>query len=201
MSTRTKTNVVTDFRRSQILEAARVTVARHGLAKTTVDHIARAAKVAKGTIYLYYRSKDAIVRDALDEGLAALEAATVPAITAPGTVEERLHRFLSGMLGHFDRERDFVELCQLELGADMRRHARQTFGRIYEAQTRAWETVLASAEGRKAAPGPNPRHTALVLVGLAHGLAVQRLRGWTDLSLEAEAAHATAMLWKGLRRR
>jgi AcrR family transcriptional regulator len=201
LSRLTKTHVVTDFRRAQILEAARVTVARHGLARTTVDQIARAAKVAKGTIYLYYRSKDAIVRDALDEGLAGLEAATVPAITAPGTIEEKLLRFLSGMLGHFDRHRDFVELCQLELGAEMRRHARQTFGRIYEAQTRAWEAVLASDAGSRAAGGLNPRHSALVLVGLAHGLAVQRLRGWTDLSLEAEAEHATAMLWKGLRRR
>ena len=88
----TKAHVVTDFRRSQILEAARVTVARHGLARTTVDQIARAAKVAKGTIYLYYRSKDAIVQDALDEGLAALEAATVPAIEGAGTVEQKLHR-------------------------------------------------------------------------------------------------------------
>src|SRR3954471_16229356 len=97
----TKTAVVTDFRRSQILDAARVTVARHGLAHATVDQIAKAAKVAKGTIYLYYRSKDAIVQDALDEGLATLEEVTVPPINAPGTIEEKLHGFLLGMLGHF----------------------------------------------------------------------------------------------------
>jgi TetR/AcrR family fatty acid metabolism transcriptional regulator len=196
----TKTLVVSDFRRSQILEAARVTMARHGLARTTVDQIARAANVAKGTIYLYFRSKKAIVGDALDEGLAALEAATVPAIEGPGTVEEKLLRFLTGMLGHFDRHRDFVELCQFELGAEMRRQARQTFGRVYAAQTRAWEAVFAADTDAHGVPHLNPRHSALVVVGLAHGLAVQRLRGWTDLSLEAEAAHATAMLWKGLRR-
>ena len=200
MARLTKTHIVTDFRRSQILDAARVTMARHGLARTTVDQIARAANVAKGTIYLYYRSKAAIVRDALDEGLAALEAATVPAIEAPGTIDEKLHRFLSGMLGHFDRHRDFVELCQFELGVEMRQHARQTFGRIYAAQTRAWERVLRSASGRKAIAGLPPRHTSLVLVGLAHGLAIQRLRGWTDLSIESEAEHATVMIWKGLRR-
>jgi len=200
MPRRTKTHVVTDFRRSQILAAARLTMARHGLARTTVDQIARAANVAKGTIYLYFRSKKAIVGDALDEGLAALEAATVPAIEGAGTVEEKLRRFLTGMLGHFDRHRDFVELCQFELGAEMRRQARQTFGRVYEAQTRAWQAVFASDTDARGVPRFNPRHTALVVVGLAHGLAVQRLRGWTDLSLEAEADHATAMLWKGLQR-
>ena len=197
----TKTHVVTDFRRSQILEAARVILAKHGLAHTTVDQIAREAKVAKGTIYLYYRSKQAIVRDVLDEGLTTLAAATVPAIEGPGTVEQKLLRFLTGMLDHFDRQRDFVELCQFELGADMRRQARQTFSRIYEEQTRAWERVFASGPDLDAASKRSPRHTALVVVGLAHGLALQRLRGWTDLSLDAEAARATAMLWKGLQRR
>ena len=54
---KTKTALVTDFRRSQILDAARQSFVARGLAGTTVDGIARTAGVAKGTVYLYFRSK------------------------------------------------------------------------------------------------------------------------------------------------
>lgn len=44
-------------KRSQILQAAWGLIRHYGYAKTTVDDIARAAGVGKGTIYLYFRSK------------------------------------------------------------------------------------------------------------------------------------------------
>src|SRR5262245_25227533 len=90
----TKAAVVTDFRRSQILDAARQSFIAKGLSGTTVDGIARTAGVAKGTVYLYYRSKDEILRQLLDADLAELETETLPAISASGTLEERVRRFL-----------------------------------------------------------------------------------------------------------
>lgn len=197
----TKTSVVTDFRRAQILDAARASFARHGFAGTTVDEIAHVAKLAKGTVYLYYRSKDDIVRDALDSGLAALREATVPAITASGTFGERLLRFLSGMLQHFDRHRDFMELCQLELGAEMRRRARQAFGAIYAAQVDAWELALDEGVKHGELAPVDPHHTALVIVGLAHGLAMQRVRGWTNTPVAADVEQTSTIIRKGLEQR
>ena len=54
---RTKKDVVTEFRTAGILEAARKVFAKKGFNDATVDDIANAAGVAKGTVYLYYRSK------------------------------------------------------------------------------------------------------------------------------------------------
>src|SRR5438552_10652890 len=109
-----KRSVVSDFRRSQILGAARASFARHGLSATTIEHIAKTARMAKGTVYLYYRSKDEILRHTLDDGLAALRDQTVPLITAAGALEPKLQQFLRGMLGYYDANRAFLELCQFE---------------------------------------------------------------------------------------
>src|SRR5262245_18491468 len=89
-----KAAVVTDFRRSQILDAARENFAKHGLAGTTVDGIAKRAGVAKGTVYLYYRSKDEILRQVLTRDLAKLRDDTVPVVEAPGAIEDKIGRFL-----------------------------------------------------------------------------------------------------------
>jgi AcrR family transcriptional regulator len=47
--------------REAIIEAAMVCFGRHGLTKTTVVDIARAADVSRSTVYEYFRDKSAIV--------------------------------------------------------------------------------------------------------------------------------------------
>jgi len=46
------------IRPRQIMAAAAKVFARHGLHGTSLDQVARAAGITKGTIYLYYRSKE-----------------------------------------------------------------------------------------------------------------------------------------------
>jgi len=45
-------------RKSQIIKAAAKRFARHGLAKTTLDEVARDIRIGKATIYHYFISKD-----------------------------------------------------------------------------------------------------------------------------------------------
>lgn len=194
----TKATVVSDFRRAQILEAARRMFARHGLEGATVDHIARAAHVAKGTIYLYFRSKDEILKHVVDEDLEALGRETIPAITAPAPLDRRLELFLRRMLAFFDRQRGFLDLCQMELSVELRRRVRHELGQVFAAQARAWQAALVEADQDGTLRALDPTHTSLAIVSFAHGLAIQRLRGWTDASLDADVAQATVLLWKGL---
>lgn len=46
-----------DQRREELLDAAEASFLERGIAATTVDHIAAGAGVAKGTFYLYFRSR------------------------------------------------------------------------------------------------------------------------------------------------
>jgi AcrR family transcriptional regulator len=67
-------------KRTALLDAAEAVLVEHGLVGATVDQITARAGVAKGTFYLYFRSKDEVVR-ALQERLwdgmlaASLQAA------------------------------------------------------------------------------------------------------------------------------
>ncbi len=65
-------------RRITILRAAEDVFVRRGVAETTMDDIARAAEVSKGTLYLYFKSKDdlylTIATDAVSELLDALHS-------------------------------------------------------------------------------------------------------------------------------
>jgi TetR/AcrR family fatty acid metabolism transcriptional regulator len=56
----------------RILEAALTLMDRYGFKKTTVDEIAREAKVAKGTVYLYFRDKQDIFINIISQKIAGL---------------------------------------------------------------------------------------------------------------------------------
>ena len=193
-----KAEVVTDFRRSQILDAAREAFAKHGLAGTTVDGIAKRAGLAKGTVYLYYRSKDDILRQVLDEDLAELRDDTVPIVSGVGSIERKLTGFLTAALTFFDRKRDFFEHAHFEMTADLRRKALQKLETVYQAQISAWRDALAKARVAHEIGDVDLDAGALTIVGLASGLAKQRLRGWATAPAADVATKAAATIWRGL---
>ncbi len=57
---KTKEEVIIEFRRSSILDAAYRLFIAKGFESTTIDDIALGAGVAKGTVYLYYKSKTSV---------------------------------------------------------------------------------------------------------------------------------------------
>ena len=59
-------------RREDILNTARTVFFDKGFRDTTIDDIARASELARGTIYLYFESKEEIYATVLEEGLDIL---------------------------------------------------------------------------------------------------------------------------------
>ena len=57
------------FHRGNILESARLTFQKKGIAGTTMDDIAKAAEYRKTTIYNYFRSKEELVNHLFFEGI------------------------------------------------------------------------------------------------------------------------------------
>ncbi len=197
-SRQTKHEVVAEFRRSQILEAAHARFTRQGVTATTVDDIAREANVAKGTVYLYYRSKDELLRQVVASTLAEWREEALPAIAAEGPVEQRIERFIRTTLGFFDRHREFVDRCQLEMSPDLRRKVRATVGQVLAAQIDAWRDALTAAADDGTVHVSDAESAARGLVTFAHGLAIQRIRGWCAGTTDEITRWATDLVWRGL---
>jgi TetR/AcrR family fatty acid metabolism transcriptional regulator len=64
---RRRTYLPADARREQLLEAARRVFARRGYALGNIDDICKEAKVARGTLYQYFRNKHDVIMALLDE--------------------------------------------------------------------------------------------------------------------------------------
>jgi len=67
---RTKEEVLKDFRTGEIVQAARRVIAELGFVDASMERIAHEAGVAKGTIYLYFRNKEELLAQALEDRAA-----------------------------------------------------------------------------------------------------------------------------------
>ena len=86
-------------KRRRILDAARLLFVRDGLRGTTMEALARAAGVAKPTLYGYFSDKDAVFTALLDDLSDALTAAFEAGMAGPGTVAQRIGAALAGKYG------------------------------------------------------------------------------------------------------
>lgn len=53
------------LRREQLIEATMRTIAKHGYARTTMAHVARAAGLSQGIVNFYFKSKEALLYETL----------------------------------------------------------------------------------------------------------------------------------------
>ena len=71
--------------RENIMRAALHVFARHGYERAKLDQVARRAKVGKGTIYNYFKSKDELFEKVQEESLdllfAVLAAPSLPGMS------------------------------------------------------------------------------------------------------------------------
>ncbi|MGI8745296.1 MAG: TetR/AcrR family transcriptional regulator [Bryobacteraceae bacterium] len=107
---RTKKEVVTEFRCKSILGAARAVFARKGFSAALVDDIADEAGIAKGTVYLYFRSKEEIYLAALVEDLQRFHEQTLEAVKTAQGARQKIRAFAEVGLENCRTHRDFLRI-------------------------------------------------------------------------------------------
>jgi AcrR family transcriptional regulator len=113
-SIKTKKQVVSEFRQSEIIEAARKVFAEKGYIAATVDEIAALAALAKGTIYVYFDSKEQIYNAVLENDLDALRSLTLERIAAAETAKEKISAYVNARFKYCEDRRDFFRIMYIE---------------------------------------------------------------------------------------
>jgi TetR/AcrR family fatty acid metabolism transcriptional regulator len=113
---KTKRKIVYEFRRAEIIDAARTVFARRGFAHGIIDEIAKEAGIAKGTVYLYFRSKTEIYRAVLNHDMKVLKKGTRDEIDAAATLKEKIGAFILSRLRNAEARKDFFNIMDSEHG-------------------------------------------------------------------------------------
>ena len=192
---------VSTQKKSSILNAARTVFSREGYADTSVDAVAAEAGIAKGTVYLYFKSKEELYLAAVLRDIRAFGSVAREKMEHAPSLEEQIAAFLRVRLDYFREHRDFVRIYLTEyskicaetpISKELRRlqrdNMRHLAGLIEEAIRR-----------REIRRVPAPA-LAAKLFDIARGLVERQLLGWKDFQQKDEIAFVIDLLWRGIAR-
>ena len=164
-------------RRQAIIEAAFETFIEQGYAATRLDDVARRAGVAKGTIYLHFKDKQALFEELVRSAIVPLASR----LTEPPPVTGSIRAVLENFAGNFVRE-----VTATRRGAIVRLVIAEgpRFPAIADFYYR--EVVSRGLAGMR----------ALIELGIARGEI--RERGLKDFPQIVVAPAMLAVIWQGL---
>jgi TetR/AcrR family transcriptional regulator, fatty acid metabolism regulator protein len=102
-------------KRERILRAAIKVFARKGFYATRVSEIAKAAGVADGTIYLYFKNKDDVLVSIFEDRISQLNRVMREESARAPTVEAKIRRVVEIQLGLLEDQRDLAEVVTVNL--------------------------------------------------------------------------------------
>jgi len=194
-----KTPPIVD-KRDAILRAAVKVFARNGYFQSQVADVARVAGVAAGTVYLYFRSKDDLLvsifertmRDAIDEGKAALAGVPDPA--------ERLRHIARLHLERVGRDRDLAVVVQVELRQSIKFMERFSSTHLQDYLTLIRRTIAEGQETGAFRRDVNANTAAKVFFGALDEMATNWMLSRRKYALAGDADAVVDLLIGGLGR-
>jgi TetR/AcrR family fatty acid metabolism transcriptional regulator len=188
-------------KRDAILRAAIDIFAERGYFNAQVADVARAAGVAAGTVYLYFKSKDdlliSIFERSMRDGLSRGREAVADLADPP----ERLRRLARGHLARLGRDRNLAVVFQVEL-----RQSTKFMERFSSTLLRDYLGLIreAIADGQRQGifrADIKPTSAAKMLFGALDEMATNWILSKRRYSLEAEADEVVDFFLNGARAR
>ncbi len=186
-------------KRDLILRAAIRVFADRGFFGAQVADVARAAGVAAGTVYLYFRSKDDLLVSIFERVMSEAIADARAALAGVADPLERLRRLARLHLDRLGRDRDLAVVFQVEL-----RQSTKFMERFSRSQLRTYLGVLRDAIAAGQAAGSvrrdvNPTLAAKMLFGALDEMATNWMLSGRGASLDGVADEVVDLFVHGIK--
>lgn len=134
-------------RRQKIVEAAAPLFASLGYSACEMDRVATDARVAKGTLYLYFSNKQELFHACVDFGISQMHQVVKTAAETATDPFERIARAIHAYLIFFDQHPHVVELLMQER-AIFKDRRRPTYFEYRDANRGPWrDTYVSMVQG------------------------------------------------------
>ena len=196
---RTKQEIVSEFRCNEILDAGRKIFAKKGFADATMDEIAAASGLAKGTLYLYFKSKRDVYLRTLQDGTAELLERVTANMHGVTGVRAKLRANIATRLEYAEDNRDFIKIYLTEF-INITHPASMTkdFRDVQLKLAQGIEQVLRDAVERGEIQQLDVETIAFTIQDMIRSLTIRRLLGWSKKGREEDIDILCNFLWKGI---
>jgi AcrR family transcriptional regulator len=193
----TRRTIRQEWQRRYIQERAMPVFAEHGYFGTTMEQVAEAAEVSKGTLYNYFAGKNDLFGSLVERGIDELFAMLDQVMDAGGSIQEVTHRLVQHFLEYFASglgmrmmilsEREQITATHREIGPLIQARYRALIERV------AGLIRLGQEQGILR-PGDPVRAATVVISILSAEIHFEAMSGMNDHSTEGAEEIAACIL-------
>jgi AcrR family transcriptional regulator len=152
-------------RQAELCEVALRLWAERGFDQTPVEAIAREAGIAKGTFYLYFESKDALLLEVLRRNSLVPDVLALIRALETESLEDAVHGFVRGAWRHLSEHRELLLIALREMPTNLEK-ARDAVERVLVPANAALASHLASRIEARPAGRFSPVIAVRALIGM-----------------------------------
>jgi len=107
-------NVLDAGKKDQILKVAQDLFAKFGLSKTTIEDIAKSMRMAKASIYYYFKNKEAIYEEVIKKEGEEVKREITKAVDKATTAKEKLRTYILSRINVFKKMANYYTVFKEE---------------------------------------------------------------------------------------
>lgn len=181
----------------QIFKTAADVFARKGYHQTTVDEIAQAIGVAKGTIYNHFENKEDLYLAVIENGVNNLKEGLQEAVAGGATAPDRIKRLIGYQLGFYEEEKELVYLFLTELFTNDKKKGLLATRKLTEC-LQVIRSVIEEGVAEGSLEAVDPEVATTSLFGMVTISALHYLSYFQPIPKEKVAATIEQIFFKGI---
>jgi AcrR family transcriptional regulator len=181
-------------RRGEILDAAESLYAKQGWEAVTMDQVARAARLSRALVYIYFRDKDDLLYAIGERAMKLLYQRFAAALETPGTGCDKVDAIGRAYMGYALEFKHFFDFCSRYQGHQMSAAASPNEEACHQAGEAVMDLVVQAIEAGVAdgsissALASEPRLLGFSLWAFTHGIVQIAIAKANDLARQGIAA-------------
>ena len=190
-------------RRTDILQAAEHVFAGKGFHQASIEEIARAAEYGTGTVYLYFKDKEALYVELFEEKVRELIESIQPGSSAKKHPLQALKQLIHARMEYFDRNRAFFQIYVREgMNLGWSKHERwKGIRRLYESYLELLAELIRAAQRQQLLRKSDARQFAVALSGMMIQLTQDWLQSKGDQPLTEQSDFVLELFLRGAQQR
>lgn len=182
--------------RHYIFESAAEIFTKKGYHKATVEEIAAAIGVSKGTIYYYFKNKEELYLAIIREGIDLFHEQLAKAAQSPGSPQNKIRELIRGHFIFCEKEKDLVFLFLKELGSTD--FSREILANMLAKCLQVFRNVIEEGIAQKVFRPVNAEITTSALFGMLTITAFHYLSYARGIPLEPASTALEDIFFNGL---
>jgi len=184
-------------RRREILRATVALFSSHGYSDTNIQQVADHIGVAKGTIYLYFKTKEELFLAAVEYSIESLAETIDEAIKRADSPLKKIKAFIAAYITFVENKQVLAAMIVQE-GAKFKSHAEKTYYRIYAENAPHLEKIIRDGVSDGTFRELNPVETTEILSNLMSGTMYSLVLGGSIGKSAIKIENITKFLLRGM---